>query len=186
MKKNLIIVLAILGALVLFFSIVYAQAPQHQGKKMQGMKMAEGLNLTDDQINSMKDIQYNFQKAIIGLRADLKTSRLELRHQMTQDKPDQQQISMLVDKIGETQKQLLKQEIDRKLAVKAILTPEQLKKFLQMREGRMDDRMEGRMEGRMRGRMKGRMEGRMERGSDFPEGRSPRSGSCPSHDGTGI
>lgn len=186
MRKNLIIVLAILGALVLFFSIVYAKAPQHQGMKMQGMKMAEGLNLTDEQINNIKDIRYNFQKAVIGLRADLQTSRLELRHQMMQDKPDQQQISLLVDKIGETQKQLLKQEIDRKLAVKAILTPEQLKKFLQMREGRMDGRMEGRMGGRKEGRMRGRMEGKMDRGSNFPDARSSRSGSCPSHDGTGI
>ena len=181
MKKNLIIVLAILGVLLLFFSIVYAKATRHQG-----MKMAEGLNLTDEQISNIKDIQYNFQKAVIGMRADLKTSRLELRHQIAQDKPDQQQISMLVDKIGETQKQLLKQEIDRKLAVKAILSPEQLKKFWQMREGRMDGRMEDREEGRMKGRMEGRMKGRMERGSNFPEARSSRSGSCPSHDGSGI
>lgn len=181
MKKNLIFVVAILGALLLFFSMVYAKAPRHQG-----MKMAEGLNLTDEQTNSIKDIQYNFQKAVIGMRADLKTSRLELRHQMAQDKPDQQQISMLVDKIGETQKQLLQKNIDRKLAVKAILSPEQLKKFLQMKEGRMDGRMEGRMKGRMNDRMRGRMEGRMERESDSPEGRSPRPESCKSHDGTGI
>jgi Spy/CpxP family protein refolding chaperone len=185
MKKKVIILVAILGVMLLLFSMVYAKAPRHQG-----MKMAEGLNLSDEQQNSIKDIRYNFQKVAIGLQADLKTSRLELQHQMAQDKPDQQQISILVDKIGETQKQLLKQNIDRKLAVKAILTPEQLKKFFQMKEGRMEGRMEcrreGRMRGRMNGRMGGRMEGRMERGSDFPGDHSPRPGSCTSQDDTGI
>ncbi len=180
-KKILLISVAVLGVLILFLSWTYAKAPRHQD-----MKMAEGLNLTDEQTNSIKDIQYNFQKAAIGMRADLKTSRLELRHQMAQDKPDQQQISMLVDKIGETQKQLLKQQVDRKLAIKAVMTPDQLKKFLQMREGRMNGRMEDREEGRMKGGMRGKMEGRMERGSNFHKTRSPRSGSCPSHDGSGI
>ncbi len=168
-KKTLVIIVAILGALFLLFSLAYAKAPHHQL-----MKAADKLDLTDEQINHIKDVQYNFKKAEIGLRADLKISRLELRHQMAQDKPDQQQISMLVDKIGETQKQLLKQEIDRKLGVKAILSPEQFKKFLQMREGRME------------GRMKGRMEGRMERGSNFPKARLPRSGFCPLRDGSGF
>jgi Spy/CpxP family protein refolding chaperone len=173
MKKKLILIVTIAIALVLLFVLAYAQAP-----RQQQMKTMDKLNLTDEQINSFRDIQYNFQKTVIGLRADMQSSRLELRHLMMQDKPDQNAIANLVDKIGETQKKLLKQQVDRKLAMKAILTPDQLKKFMQMR----GDRMEGRM-GEGRGE---RMKGRMEKGQNFHNNRSMRSGSCPFNDRSGI
>jgi Spy/CpxP family protein refolding chaperone len=173
MKKKLILIVTIAIALVLLFVLAYAQAP-----RQQQMKTMDKLNLTDEQINSFRDIQYNFQKTVIGLRADMQSSRLELRHLMMQDKPDQNAIANLVDKIGETQKKLLKQQVDRKLAMKAILTPDQLKKFMQMR----GDRMEGRMGGGKGERMKGRME----RGQNFHKNRSMRSGACLFGDGSGI
>jgi Spy/CpxP family protein refolding chaperone len=173
MKKKLILIVTIAIALVLLFVLAYAQAP-----RQQQMKTMDKLNLTDEQINSFRDIQYNFQKTVIGLRADMQSSRLELRHLMMQDKPDQNAIANLVDKIGETQKKLLKQQVDRKLAMKAILTPDQLKKFMQMR----GDRMEGRM-GEGRGE---RMKGWMEKGQNFHNNRSMRSGSCPFNDRSGI
>jgi Spy/CpxP family protein refolding chaperone len=173
MKKKLILIATIASALVLLFVLVYAQAPQQQR-----MKAMDKLNLTDDQINNLKDIQYNFQKIVIGLRADMQSSRLELRHLMMQDKPDQNAIANLVDKIGETQKKLLKQRIDKRLAMKAILTPDQLKKFMQMRGDRM-----GR--GMMQGRGE-RMKGMMGRGQNFHKNRSMRSGSCPFDDRSGI
>lgn len=129
MKRKIWLLVAVLiGVLSLLFSLVYAQAP-HQ----KLMKIADELGLTDEQINSIRDIQYNSRKTEIELRADLKISRLELRHQMAQDKPDQKEISNLIDKIGETQKKLLKQEVDRKLAMKGILSPEQLEKFIRKR-----------------------------------------------------
>jgi Spy/CpxP family protein refolding chaperone len=173
MKKKLILIVTIASALVLLFTLAYAQAP-----RQQRMKTMDKLDLTDEQSNSLKDIQYNFQKTVIGLRADMQSSRLELRHLMMQDKSDQKAIANLVDKIGETQKKLLKQQVDRKLAMKAILTPDQLKKFMQMR----GDRMEGRM-GEGRGE---RMKGRMEKGQNFHNNRSMRSGSCPFNDRSGI
>jgi Spy/CpxP family protein refolding chaperone len=173
MKKKLILIVTIASALVLLFTLAYAQAP-----RQQRMKTMDKLDLTDEQSNSLKDIQYNFQKTVIGLRADMQSSRLELRHLMMQDKSDQKAIANLVDKIGETQKKLLKQQVDRKLAMKAILTPDQFKKFMQMR----GDRMEGRMGGGKGERIKGRME----RGQNFHKNRSMRSGACLFGDGSGI
>jgi len=173
MKKKLIMIVTIASALVLLITLAYGQTP-----RQQRMKIADKLDLTDEQINNLKDIQYNFQKVAIGLRAELATSRLELRHLMMQDQSDQKQIANLVDKIGETQKKLLKQRVDRKLAMKAILTPEQFKKFMHMRG-------EGMME-RMGGERGERMRGRMDRGQNFPKDRSRGSGSCPFGDGSGI
>jgi Spy/CpxP family protein refolding chaperone len=174
MKKKLILIVTIAIALVLLFVLAYAQAP-----RQQQMKTMDKLNLTDDQNNSLKDIQYNFQKTVIGLRADMQSSRLELRHLMMQDKPDQNAIANLVDKIGETQKKLLKQRIDKRLAMKAVLTPDQFQKFMQMRGDRMGSGMMGGGRGE-------RMKGMRGRGQNFPKNRSMRSGSCPFNDGFGI
>ena len=174
MKRKLIVIAAIATALVLLFALAYAQTPGQQR-----MKVTDKLNLTDEQINSLKDIQYNFQKAVIGLRADLQSSRLELRHLMMQENANQKEIANLVDKIGETQKKLLKQRVDRNLAMKSILTPEQFQKFMQMR----GDRMEGGMMGGGRGE---RMKGMSGRGQNFHKNRSMRSGFCPFGNGSGI
>jgi Spy/CpxP family protein refolding chaperone len=135
--KSLLLVIALLGAVALLFSVIYAQAPRHRLGDM-----ADELGLTDEQMENIKDAQYDFRKAEIGLRADLKTSRLELRHLMMQEKPDQKEITNLVDKIADTRKDLMKNNIDRKLAMKEILTREQFKKLIQMKAERREERME--------------------------------------------
>jgi Spy/CpxP family protein refolding chaperone len=135
-RKSLLLAGAVFGILVLVFSLAYAE---HPGRDRG--EMADELGLTDEQMESMKDIRYNFRKAQIGLRAELKTARLELRHLMMEENPNQGQISKLVDKIADTQKELLKQRVDRKLAMKEILTAEQLKKFMRMRGEHRKGRM---------------------------------------------
>jgi Spy/CpxP family protein refolding chaperone len=127
-KRTYLLAIAGIGILVLAFSLAYAQPPDRGP-----MKAAEGLNLTADQIESIKEIRYNFEKTEIGLRADLKTSRLELRHLMMQKQPDRKEIAKLVDRIADTQKQLLKNNVDRKLSMKEVLTQEQFDNFMKMR-----------------------------------------------------
>jgi Spy/CpxP family protein refolding chaperone len=127
-RKSLLLAGAVFGILVLVFSLAYAEHPRRdRGEK------AEELGLTDEQMEDMREVRYNFEKAQIGLRAELKTARLELRHLMMEENPNQSQISGLVDKIADTQKELLKQRVDKKLAMKDILTAEQFKKFMKMR-----------------------------------------------------
>jgi Spy/CpxP family protein refolding chaperone len=138
-KRTYLLVVVLMGVLVLAFSLAYAQAP---GPGRGRMEKAEELKLTDDQKEGVKEIQYNFKKNAIGLRAELKTSRLELRHLLMQDNPNQKEISKLVDMIADAQKKLLKNQVDKKLALKEILTPEQFEKFMMMRGERMKGRMQ--------------------------------------------
>ncbi len=126
---SFLLMIVLLGALALVFSSVHAQPPHPAFGEI-----ADELGLTDEQMESIKEIQLNFKKTEIGLKADLKTSRLELRHLLMQEKPSQKEISKLVEKIGETQKRLLKNNVDRKMAMKEILTREQFKKFTRMKE----------------------------------------------------
>jgi Spy/CpxP family protein refolding chaperone len=135
-RKSLLITVAIFGVVLLVFSLAYAEHPRRDRGEM-----GEELGLTEEQTDSMRDIRYNFRKAQIGLRAELKTARLELRHLMMEENPNQGQISKLVDKISGAQKELLKQRIDKKLAMKEILTAEQFKKFMRMRGEHRKERM---------------------------------------------
>lgn len=127
-RSSLLLMAGLLVISTLVFSLVFAQPPDPAPKDMP-----DQLKLTDEQIKKIDEIQYNFKKTQIGLRADLKTSRLELHHLMMQKEPDQREISKLVDKIAETQKDLLKNNVDRKLAMKGVLTPEQFERFMQRR-----------------------------------------------------
>ncbi|KPL01277.1 MAG: hypothetical protein AMJ91_00520 [candidate division Zixibacteria bacterium SM23_73_3] len=135
-KRVLLLVVTMVGVLVLVSSSVYAQPPCPSL-----MDMADELGLTDGQVENIREIQYNFKKTEIGLRAELKTSRLELRHLMMKENPSQKEIGRLVDRIAEAQKKVLKQNVDRKLALKEILTPEQFEKFIQMKRERGKGKM---------------------------------------------
>jgi Spy/CpxP family protein refolding chaperone len=140
-KRTYLLGVVLIGVLLLAFSLAYAQTPG-TGPGMGRMEKAEELKLTDDQKEGVQEIHYNFNKNAIGLKAELKTSRLELRHLLMQDDPDQQQISKLVDRIADAQKKLLKNQVDKKLALKEILTPEQFEKFMMMRGKRMKGDMQ--------------------------------------------
>jgi Spy/CpxP family protein refolding chaperone len=135
-RESLLLSGAVFGILVLVFSLAYAQHPRRDRGEV-----ADELSLTDEQRDSIRDIQYDFRKAQIGLRAELKTSQLELRHLMMEENPNQGQISKLVDKIAVTQKELLKQRVNKRLAMKEILTPEQFKRFMKLRGERGEMRM---------------------------------------------
>jgi Spy/CpxP family protein refolding chaperone len=134
-KTTCLLAIAAIAALALAFSLAYAQPPGRGS-----MKAAEELNLTDDQMENIREIRYNFEKTEIGLRADLKTSRLELRHLLMQNQPDRKEVSKLVDRIADTQKQLLRNNVDRKLSMKEVLTQEQFEKFMKMK-GRREKRI---------------------------------------------
>lgn len=135
-KRNLILLTGLAGAVLLLFSLVYADPPDRPFKGMR-----DDLSLTEAQVKEMREIQYNFNKTGIGLRADLKEARLELKHQMALENANKNEIAKLVDKVAEAHKALLKHRVDRKMAMKDVLTPEQFEKFLQMRGGMMRDRM---------------------------------------------
>jgi Spy/CpxP family protein refolding chaperone len=136
MKRRYLLLPGMILLLGLLFSLVYADTPRLHKKEM-----ADEMGLTDDQVKQMQEIQYNFAKTGIGLRADLKEARLELHHQMAQESTNKNEIAKLVDRVAEARKKVLKHQVDKKLAMKEILTPEQFEKFLHkrgdMKKGKM-------------------------------------------------
>ncbi len=170
--KNLILPLALVVALVLVFSLVYADTPD---RPFRGMR--DNLDLTDAQVKQMQEIQYDFAKTGIGLRADLKEARLALQHELAQPNVDKKEVDKLVDQVAQAQKMLLKHRIDRRMAMKDVLTPEQLEKFQQMHGGMMMGERMGRRMGKRMGRKMGEGRGCWQQGA---------GGFGPRGDGPGI
>ena len=106
-------------------------------------RIAEKLELTDEQVAKIKSILTEARKKSIGLRADVRVAGIELREMVSGETVDKAQVGAKVDEIAKIGGDLLRARTDAALAVREVLTPEQvakadgmLKRLLQGRKGR--------------------------------------------------
>ncbi|MCF7824295.1 MAG: Spy/CpxP family protein refolding chaperone [Candidatus Marinimicrobia bacterium] len=122
-------------ALMLFLIMVFSlsaiaqpmNGPAKQGKGR--MMMSEELNLTADQEKQMQELRFDHDSRMIDLKAKLQAERLEMRKLMAADEPNEKKIYGQIEKISTAEVKIEKARIDHKLAVRKILTAEQLKIF---------------------------------------------------------
>lgn len=139
MKRLLTSLVAVLFVGALIAAPLVAQAPDNQAQDPQeepmfgpghghGQRMMDDLNLTTEQKDKLHDAMVAHQKEMIPLRADLKVAKIELR-EMIRGTESKSAIDAKVDAIGKLRTQIEKKRIDNQLAMRSILTPEQLKKW---------------------------------------------------------
>ncbi len=117
-----------------------------RGRGGQGQvvkRMTKKLELTDEQVKKVKSVLTDARKKKIGLRADARVAGIELREMVSQETVDKARIGAKVDEIAKIRGDLLRARTDAALAVREILTPEQmakadgmLKRLLGGRKGR--------------------------------------------------
>ncbi|HMA61169.1 MAG TPA: periplasmic heavy metal sensor [bacterium] len=129
MKKSiaLLLVVAMILPGMLMAERSYKR-PGHQGTFMEGKRMHELLDLTDEQLEKIHDIRIEFQKKNIPLWADLKMARVELREAFA-DKESDNQVKKAAEKVTASKNKLYMSQIDQKLEVRNVLTDEQLEKI---------------------------------------------------------
>ena len=93
-----------------------------------GMKVMDELELTKDQRKQLEDITFNFRKGIIPLRAQLQVLNLELQKMIRTDAP-RKDIDAQIDQVGKLRTDIQKQAVGNRLAMRAVLTPEQREKW---------------------------------------------------------
>jgi Spy/CpxP family protein refolding chaperone len=132
MKKATPILIA---ALLLFVCISSSNA-QFQGI-FKNKRIAEELKLTDDQIETLKEIVKSTEKKMIQLRADIETKEVDLRDILDEDVPDEGKAVSLVKDIMKlkTDQRVLK--IKEMIAIKKTLTPDQIEKFHEIQHEHM-------------------------------------------------
>ena len=127
------------------------RGPQGPAMKPRRDIKAE-LGLTEVQQADIRKAMENAQRDRLRKTTDLKIASLDLRSLLRAEKVDDKAVAAKVAEAQAAQGALLKLRVDTALAMKRILTPEQQKKFAQIREeqgrGRMGQRMK--MRGMMR------------------------------------
>jgi Spy/CpxP family protein refolding chaperone len=108
------------------------------------MAMMQKLNLTEQQQAQIRKLHVDFQKKQIQNQAKIKLARLDLSQMLQADKPDRPAIEKIIRDISSLETDTKLARVDQMLAIRNVLTPDQLKTW---KEQRMNRR------GMMRGRM---------------------------------
>lgn len=126
------------------------------------------FGITNEQYDKLKATFLDSSKAAIRDQADLKIKRLELANLMDGDKVDRAQVNQKIDELTASQAALMKSQIGTRLAVKEILTPDQLSKIREWRQSQARRFMENRTQRGM-GMMQGPQRPGMRRQSTPPQ-----------------
>ena len=93
-----------------------------------GMKMMDELELTKDQRKQLEDLTFNFRKGMIPMRAQLQVAHLDLQ-QLIRSDAKRSDIDDKIDQIGRLRTHIQKKAVGHRLAMRAVLTPEQRDKW---------------------------------------------------------
>ena len=91
-------------------------------------RMARKLELTDDQVKKIRSVLTDARKKGIVLRAAARVARIELREMVSRETVDKAGIDAKVGEVTRIRGDLLRARTDAALAVREILTPEQMAK----------------------------------------------------------
>ena len=93
-----------------------------------GAMMLKGLGLTADQQKKVAVIHERAQRQMIQQQADLRIATMDLQQLMRAETPDRTKIDAQIDKLAQMRAGMQKSRTATLLEVRALLTPDQLKK----------------------------------------------------------
>jgi len=161
MTKQVAVVMGLL-AVTGIAAVAFSNAPEASEPGMQRVK--EALNLSAEQTAQLRKVFVEQRKAAIRRQADLKIARIELRELLTAPTVDERAIATKVKELSDLQAAAVKTRVDRMLAIRKVLSADQLEKLKQLR---MQHRGWGR---RHPGERPGPGGGRSEGGRDSADG----------------
>jgi hypothetical protein len=94
------------------------------------------LGLEGAQVERLRQIAVQAEKANVRTRAEIAVRRIELREALRAEKPERAEILQKVGEISELRGQMMKADVEAILAAKAVLTPAQQRKLLFFLESR--------------------------------------------------
>lgn len=129
------ITLAAVATLLLASGIALAQGPgagrfgDGRGRG-GGAKLAERLDLNDEQQEAIAKLRETNREQNLELRKQLMRLRNEFEGELLADEPGEKKLLQLVDEIGELKTEMQANRLKTRLAVRELLTPEQRDKML--------------------------------------------------------
>lgn len=130
-KKLILLLIMVLLPLFLYSNSAFSQMTEREKPSKPG------LNLSPEQKEKIRSTALEGRKEEIRLSSDLKIAHLELRELMQQDDLDKAKINKKLDEIGALRTKLQKAKFERKMALREVLTKEQLQTLKERRQHRM-------------------------------------------------
>ena len=154
MRRFTMITIATLGiAALLVAGLAFSNGPKGGTRKIGDIpldNLSDELELTESQIDEIKQIRYKHNEDEIDRRAELEKARLEMRKFMDEEDFDKDEIYKRAAEIAELEMNLKLAGIEAKLDGMNVLTEEQREALVELREERMLDRRERHMDRRSR------------------------------------
>ena len=94
--------------------------------------MLEKLDLTDEQRVKIRQVRMATEKAMVRLKADAKIARMELEEIMGEVNPNREDVKAKLAVINAARSKMLEKNVNLRLEMKKILTPEQQEKMRHM------------------------------------------------------
>ena len=141
-----------LSVVLMSLAVIATAEHRHRGMEHHDLPLhwwripqyLERLAVSDDQVAQLRELFLSSEREAIQLRADLHVKELELRHKMDESEPDQKEVRALVKEVSDLRHKLFSNKIERVLARKSILTPEQEKELQRIQFNmKMDRPQEG-------------------------------------------
>lgn len=92
-------------------------------------EVLQDLGVSEEQIASLRDIEYASRKKAIDLHADVERAELELRRIMDSDAPDEDDVMEAAEKVNRTRGELFKSDLLTRLKVQRLLGVEIIRKL---------------------------------------------------------
>ena len=110
----------------------------------QDPQMVEKLQLTDQQANQLREVDFAHREKQQALKAQLGSLRLQMDKAFAGDNVDKASVRQTAKKIADAKGDMFVERIDARLAFEDILTADQIDKLNQYR---MDSKMKGKHQG---------------------------------------
>jgi len=139
MKQALLVAAVLAGGAGLVAALPPAGGGSDRGGRFARLK--EDLGLSDQQETRLREIREGSQRDAIRRRADVQVARLDLRHLMEAPTLDRKAVDAKVKEVSDLQAAGFRARVDTMLAMREVLTPDQMKKWQELRgDRRMGDR----------------------------------------------
>jgi len=126
MKREKVILIAAVILLLTAGNMFAQRGPAQWQDPPQGSRMLMGIpDLTEEQLDQIKDLQITHLKDIRPMKNDIKINNAILEALQTEDEPDMGKINELIEENGKLFTEIRKKQVSHKMEIRNLLTDDQ-------------------------------------------------------------
>lgn len=157
--KNLILVLSVLFAIIIFNPQIYSQKGDNQRQKDFKMNLKAQLNLTEEQEKKIDALRLSYEENLIKLNSELDLKELDMKKLLSSENITRSEMINLTKELISIRNDIALARTNHQMDVYDLLDSaqrkiwiEKMEKFGDMKKG-MKDKMKNKMQGRRNDKM---------------------------------